>query len=167
MKITGIRTVLYEYDQDRPIGDANSPRGRQHVAQLAVFVDTDAGIYGEAMGVPGAAGIMHGMARDLLVGEDPRGVRGLWQRMVDVVFKGNNRGMVTDAISALDVALWDLKAKANDEPLWKTLGAATPRARAYASGIDMPLSDEELDSLNTTPRRGETSVKSRPQPVTM
>ena len=100
MKITGIRTVLYEYDQDRPIGDANSPRGRQHVAQLAVFVDTDAGIYGEAMGVPGAAGIMHGMARDLLVGEDPRGVRGLWQRMVDVVFKGNNRGMVTDAISA-------------------------------------------------------------------
>ena len=92
MKITGIRTVLYEYDQDRPIGDANSPRGRQHVAQLAVFVDTDAGISGEAMGSPGAAGIMHGMARDLLVGEDPRGVRGLWQRMVDLAFKGNNRG---------------------------------------------------------------------------
>lgn len=149
MKITGIRTILYEFEQDRPIGDANSPRGRQRSAQLAVFVDTDEGIYGEAMGSSGAAGIMHGMARDLLVGEDPRCVRGLWQRMVDLVFKGNNRGTVTDAISALDVALWDLKAKANDEPLWKTLGAAAPRARAYASGIDMPLSDAELAEFYT------------------
>jgi L-alanine-DL-glutamate epimerase-like enolase superfamily enzyme len=48
------------------------------------------------------------------------------------------------AIAALDVALWDLKSKANDEPLWKTLGGARPRARAYASGIDFALSDDEL-----------------------
>ena len=39
---------------------------------------------------------------------------------------------------------WDLKAKANGEPLWRTLGASTPRVRAYASGLDSPLSDEEL-----------------------
>jgi L-alanine-DL-glutamate epimerase-like enolase superfamily enzyme len=64
--------------------------------------------------------------------------------MVDFVFKGNNRGLVNDAISALDVALWDLKARINNEPLWKTLGASTRRVRAYASGLDMPLSDEEL-----------------------
>ena len=72
MKITGIRTVLYEYDQDRPIGDANSPRGRQHVAQLAVFVDTDAGIYGEAMGAPGAAGMAWFWARRPTTNQTPR-----------------------------------------------------------------------------------------------
>jgi L-alanine-DL-glutamate epimerase-like enolase superfamily enzyme len=64
--------------------------------------------------------------------------------MVDFVFKGNNRGIVNDAISAIDVALWDLKAKLNGEPLWKTLGASTRRVRAYASGIDLPLTDDEL-----------------------
>jgi len=42
------------------------------------------------------------------------------------------------------VALWDLKAKLNGEPLWKTLGASTRAVKAYASGLDMPLNDDEL-----------------------
>jgi L-alanine-DL-glutamate epimerase-like enolase superfamily enzyme len=67
--------------------------------------------------------------------------------MVDRVFKGNNRGIVNEALSALDVALWDLKAKANNEPLWKTLGAGTNKVKAYASGLDMPLSDEALHNF--------------------
>ncbi len=44
MKITGVRTKLYEYEMLRPLGDANSPKGRSHVASLAVFIDTDEGI---------------------------------------------------------------------------------------------------------------------------
>jgi L-alanine-DL-glutamate epimerase-like enolase superfamily enzyme len=64
--------------------------------------------------------------------------------MVDAVFKGGNRGIAGGALSAIDVALWDLKAKARGEPLWKTLGASTRRVAAYASGLDMPLSDDEL-----------------------
>ena len=42
------------------------------------------------------------------------------------------------------MALWDLKAKLNGEPLWKTLGASSRRVRAYASGIDMCLSDDDM-----------------------
>jgi L-alanine-DL-glutamate epimerase-like enolase superfamily enzyme len=84
------------------------------------------------------------MVEQLLAGRDPRGVRGLWQKMDDVVFKGNNRGIVNDAISAIDIALWDLKAKINGEPLWKTLGASTRRVRAYASGIDLSLTDDQI-----------------------
>jgi L-alanine-DL-glutamate epimerase-like enolase superfamily enzyme len=80
----------------------------------------------------------------LLIGEDPRGVRGLWKKMSDFVFKGGSVGVVNDALSALDVALWDLKAKASDEPLWRTLGASEPRVKAYASDLGMPLSDAEL-----------------------
>jgi L-alanine-DL-glutamate epimerase-like enolase superfamily enzyme len=64
--------------------------------------------------------------------------------MIDHIFKGGNRGAVSEAVSCIDIALWDLKAKANDEPLWKTLGASSPLVRAYASGIDMCLSDEEI-----------------------
>ena len=144
MKITGVRTQLYEIELTRPIGDANSPKGCRRVASLAVFVDSDEGLTGVSFGSPGARGQIHGMVENLLVGRDPRGVRGLWKRMVDHVFKGGNRGIVGDALSAIDVALWDLKAKANNEPLWKTLGASTRCVKAYASGMDLSLSDEEL-----------------------
>jgi L-alanine-DL-glutamate epimerase-like enolase superfamily enzyme len=69
--------------------------------------------------------------------------------MVDRAFKGGHDGLVNDAIGALDIALWDIKSKANDEPLWKTLGASKRRVLAYASGIEMPLSDAELRKFYT------------------
>ena len=144
MKITGIRTHLFEHKMERPIGDANSPRGRALNAGLALFLDTDSGLTGVALGDPGAEARLHAMTRDLLLGRDPRGVVGLWQRMANFAFKGGNRGAITDAIAALDLALWDLKAKANDEPLWKTLGASSRAVKAYASGIDLSLDDDGI-----------------------
>ena len=144
MKITGIRSIPFEHKMARPIGDANNPRGRDLNAGLAVFLDTDSGLTGVSLGNPSQQGDIHALAENLLVGRDPRGVVGLWQRMARFAFKGGNRGTVTDVIGALDLALWDLKAKANDEPLWKTLGASSRAVKAYASGIDLCLSDDEI-----------------------
>ena len=144
MKITDVRTQLYEITMDRPIGDANNPSGRQQMAGLAVWLECDEGVSGIALGSPGAAGQIRTLTEHVLLGRDPRGVQGLWKQMVDFVFKGGNRGGATAAIAALDIALWDLKARLHDEPLWKTLGASTRRVKAYASGIDMPLSDDEI-----------------------
>jgi L-alanine-DL-glutamate epimerase-like enolase superfamily enzyme len=145
MKITAVRTKIYEYKASRMIGDANFPRGLKNLTRtaLAIFIDTDEGLTGVSVGSPVTRPLIRQKGR-LLLGRDPRGVRGLWQRMVNSAFKGGNDGIVNDAISNLDVALWDLKAKINQEPLWKTLGASSRRVRAYASGIDMPLSDEAL-----------------------
>jgi L-alanine-DL-glutamate epimerase-like enolase superfamily enzyme len=143
LKITDIRTVRYSFDLSRPIGDANFPEGRKRWSGLSVFIDTDQSLTGVSIGSPAAQESIESL-KTLLIGEDPRGVRGLWRRMVDRVFKGGNRGVVSDAISAIDVALWDLKAKAYDEPLWRTLGASSPKVKAYASGIDLCLSNDEL-----------------------
>ena len=41
-----------------------------------------------------------------------------------------------DGIAALDLALWDLKAKLNDEPLWKALGGRRPRVNVHAGACD-------------------------------
>lgn len=147
MKITNVSTQLYEITMDRPIGDANNPEGRQQMAGLAVFLESDEGVTGIALGSPGAAGQIKTLTEHVLMGRDPRGVQGLWKEMVDFVFKGGNRGGATAAISALDIALWDMKARLNDEPLWKTLGASTRHVKAYGSGIDMPLSDDEIYAL--------------------
>lgn len=146
MKITGIRTQLYEYELSRSLGDANSPGGRTRACDLAVFIDTDEGLTGVTVGNPGARAHIHGL-ESLLLDRDPRGVRGMWKQMVDKVFKGGNEGAANDAISNIDVALWDLKAKAAGEPLWKTLGASSRYVNVYASGIESPLSDDELRSF--------------------
>jgi L-alanine-DL-glutamate epimerase-like enolase superfamily enzyme len=147
MKITGVRTRLYEFTAGRALGDVNLPAGSDRGNGLAVFLDTDKGLTGVAVGGPGARAAIHGLTESCLMGQDPRGVRGLWKRMVDAVFKGGNRGAITGAISALDIALWDLKAKINNEPLWRTLGASVPKVKAYASGIDLNLTDEEISAF--------------------
>ncbi len=114
---------------------------------LAVWLDTDVGVTGIALSSPGARNQIHSFVNELLVGRDPRGVRGHWKRMMDAAFKGGNRGLVNGAISAIDIALWDLKAKLNGEPLWKTLGSSTRKVRAYVSDIGIGLSDEALRQL--------------------
>ncbi|MCB0063706.1 MAG: hypothetical protein KDE19_16400, partial [Caldilineaceae bacterium] len=149
MKITGVRTQLYQFDMTRYLGDANSPRGWKQGGHLAVWIDTDEGISGVTLSSGSARRHIHAFVEQMLVGADPRGVRGLWQRMVNRVFKGNNRGIVNDALSSIDVALWDLKAKINGEPLWKTLGASSRYVRAYASGLDIPLDDDEMRAFYT------------------
>lgn len=141
MKVTAIRSRRYWYRTDRPFADVNYPEGRTDWASVAVFVDTDEGITGTSIG-SFEAGI--DSLAPLVIGRDPRGVRGIWKSMVDQVFKGGNRGYITDAISAIDTALWDLKAKAAGQPLWKLLGATEGRARAYASDIGYCLSDDDL-----------------------
>ena len=140
MKITDYRLETYEMRMDRPIGDANGPVGEDIAGGAVLWINTDAGISGIApMGNPAVGRLFH-----LIEGEDPRSVVGLWRRMIDFVFKGGNEGEMNAAISAIDVALWDLKAKINDEPLWLTLGAREGTTKAYASGIDLCLDDDQL-----------------------
>ena len=82
-----------------------------------LWIETDEGISGIAPGGGDIEQFFH-----LLEGEDPREVIGLWRKMVDYVHKG---GLVASGapIAAIDIALWDLKAKMAQEPLWQTFGA--------------------------------------------
>ena len=145
MKITAIRhSPPYHYRMARRIGDANGPVGNDHRGGTLLYVDTDEGVTGIA---PTGGGPAVRQFEPLLLGQDPRGVVGLWKRMCDHAFKGGVEGQAKAAIGALDVALWDLKARLNEEPLWRTLGASSPRVKAYASGIDLCLSDEEIGEL--------------------
>ncbi|MBI4220359.1 MAG: mandelate racemase/muconate lactonizing enzyme family protein, partial [Chloroflexi bacterium] len=140
MKVTGIRIKHYQFKMARKLGDANYPAGTDEGAGSILYIDTDEGITGIALGSsPSVRKMEH-----LIVGEDPRGVVGHWKRMFDFVFKAGNEGQDKAAIAAIDIALWDLKAKINNEPLWRTLGAREGRVKAYASGIDLCLTDDEI-----------------------
>ena len=143
MKITGVETVLYEYELSRPIGDVNIPNGMRRRADLAVFIHTDEGIDGVAVASRlGLAAIP--MLSEAVIGEDPLRHRGLWERMIRATFKPGNEGATAIGIAAIDNALWDLRAKIAGVPLWQFFGALEPRVLAYASGLDGALSDGEL-----------------------
>jgi L-alanine-DL-glutamate epimerase-like enolase superfamily enzyme len=72
----------------------------------------------------------------LLLGSDPTDVVGLWQRMRDATYWDGNGGIVTFAISALDMALWDLKGRIEGRSLTEMLGGPKhERVRACASTI--------------------------------
>jgi L-alanine-DL-glutamate epimerase-like enolase superfamily enzyme len=145
MRITGVRTVLYEYGLRRSIGDVQLPGGAQRSAELAVFLTTDEGVTGVAIAGAGSEPIVRGLAEHL-VGRDPRQIRGLYQLLTRLTFKAGLDGVVGNAVAGLDTALWDAQAKLNGVPLWRELGGSSNRVAAYASGLDMPLADDELRS---------------------
>ena len=140
MKITDFKITYWEGEAERAIGDANGPYGSKRLPGSFLEIYTDENITGYALiGNSYVEKIF-----PLLEGKDPRSVVGIWKEMNDLVFKGGNEGERCDAISAIDLALWDLKAKIADQPLWKLLGSSTNRVKAYASGIDLNLTDDEI-----------------------
>src|SRR5687767_13570505 len=130
------------------------------MAEVAVFLLTDEEPVGVAIAAPGAQPIVHGLAAEL-IGRDPRAVRDHFETMQRLAFKGGSGGAVGSAIAALDCALWDLRAKQAGVPLWRELGASSGRVAAYASGLDMPLPDDELRAyyLTMAGRHGITAGK--------
>ena len=131
MKITGVSTTLYQFTMDRRKGDANSPMGRARGSGSVIELHTDTELSGVTTGGGAATSIIRSLVDGVLIGQDPRHVTGLWQRMVNKHFKGGHDGIANDAISALDIAMWDLKAKYNDEPVvqdfrWRPKLASTP-----------------------------------------
>jgi L-alanine-DL-glutamate epimerase-like enolase superfamily enzyme len=143
VKVTEISFKPYTYELLRTIGDVNLPEGVNEGSELAVFVHTDEGVTGCSVGAGNADQTLPALA-DLVVGSDPRSVRSIWNRMTARAFKAGNHGPMSAGISAIDRALWDLRAKLHEVPLWKELGGSGKPVRAYASGLDTPLSDEEL-----------------------
>lgn len=95
-----------------------------------------------------------------LVGQSAYDVESLNQQMQWHMHYVGRGGIASFAISALDNALWDLRGKMLEEPLWKMAGGASQRCRAYCGGIDLHLTDEQLlQSVSGYLERGFDGVK--------
>ncbi|HEU0215479.1 MAG TPA: mandelate racemase/muconate lactonizing enzyme family protein, partial [Stellaceae bacterium] len=72
--------------------------------------------------------------RPLLIGEDPLMIELLWQKMFARTRQFGRRGVVMNAMSGIDIALWDIAGKLARLPLYRLFGACCDRVEAYASG---------------------------------
>ncbi|PVE23589.1 uroporphyrinogen decarboxylase [Microvirga sp. KLBC 81] len=76
---------------------------------------------------------------EIMDGEEADEIERLWHKAWWALHYGGRGGPTVLAISAFDMALWDLKAKRANLPLWKALGGYDPRVPCYAGGIDLEL----------------------------
>ncbi len=95
-----------------------------------------------------------------LIGKDARQVEALYEAMQWHVHYVARGGIASFAISAVDIALWDLRGKQRGEPLWVMAGGHADRCKAYCGGIDLnfPL-PKLLDSVRGYLDRGFNGVK--------
>ena len=103
--------------------------------------------YTYTVGKTGGPAVFAVLKRDLgrlILGSDPRRIESLWEKMWWSLHYVGRGGIAAFAMSAVDIALWDLKARAANEPLWRFLGGHDPRVRAYAGGIDLQLNIDQL-----------------------
>jgi L-alanine-DL-glutamate epimerase-like enolase superfamily enzyme len=97
---------------------------------------------------------------EIMDGEDPGEIERLWQKAWWALHYGGRGGPTVLAISAFDMALWDLKARRAGLPLWKALGGYDPRVPCYAGGIDLDLPlDKLLRQTDDNLDRGFRAIK--------
>ena len=150
MKISKIETELYHVPLSRPMEDAIHGLQRDF-SLIVVKITTDDGATG--MGYTYSVGQVGGtsiatLIKDnlapILIGEDPRRIEQLWQKMWWALHYVGRGGIAVFGLSAIDTALWDLKARLTGEPLWRFLGGHDNKAECYGGGIDFDLSIEDL-----------------------
>lgn len=131
MKITKI-DVFQVNDKENP-----------SVKPVLCRVYTDTGIYGDGeaamaygVGSTGAFGTLQDLA-NIVVGMDPLENEKIWDKMYRTTFWGQNGGGVfTAAMSAIDIALWDIRGKYFNVPIYMLLGGKlNDNLRTYASQI--------------------------------
>ncbi len=141
MKVTGIRVHVLKSALAEPFAFSQG-WVKQRSATL-VEVSTDAGItgWGEAFAQGleppeiAAAAIEHAL-KPLILGADPRDTEVLWHRMYHATRDYGRKGSVVAAISAIDIALWDIAARSYNVPIHQLLGGASrTRVEPYATGF--------------------------------
>jgi L-rhamnonate dehydratase len=120
------------YPEFNQIESAVSSPQRIHATYVQILTDTDiSGLFGPIE--PQQTFIIKQTLRPFLIGRDPLAIELLLDQMIRMNRHGRS-GMFMTAVSAIDCALWDLKGKAWDQPVYRLLGGPTrPMVPAYAS----------------------------------
>ncbi|MDA7424828.1 mandelate racemase/muconate lactonizing enzyme family protein [Thalassococcus lentus] len=140
--ITDVRARRFEIPLDEVLSDAKHG-DHTHFELITVTITRDDGLQGTGYTYTGGKGghaiaamIEHDLA-PFLTGKDPDDVEDLYDAMQWHVHYVARGGIASFAISAVDIALWDLRGLATGQSLCAMAGGASDRCRAYAGGIDL------------------------------
>lgn len=146
------------------ITDVRTAQVRVHGPQTHIRIYTDQGIYGQGEATDaavGAASLLRSWRR-MLIGRDPLNVQALWEEIRTMgVFAGAQAGQYTTALSALEIALWDLAGKALELPVYQLLGGKfRDKVRIYCdSDMEVPIGPESDRKIPWIKAQGFTAMK--------
>ena len=132
-EITGIKTSVYKIPTDAPESDGTLQWDSTTMVLVEISAGGKTGL-GYSYCSAAAAEIISEKLAEHLKNKDAFSIPCLWEAMVGAVRNVGWRGVAANAISAVDIALWDLKAKLLELPLCELLGRAQNRVEVYGSG---------------------------------
>lgn len=138
MKIDRIEVIHLVYDYPGRAGFTSAGGVTSGRVTSLVRVHADGGQMGvgSIYSHPGLVDlIVSRQLAPLLIGEDPREVETLWDKMYRWTRWYGRKGAAMSALGGLDTAFWDLRAQSQQKPLWKLLGGERPACPAYASAL--------------------------------
>ena len=148
-KITSVKTRLFNVPLPEVMADAKHGN-HTHFQLITATIETESGTKGTGYtytGGKGGGAILAMIREDLasfLVGKDSSNVEDLYDTMQWHIHYVGRGGVASFAISAVDIALWDIRGKTLKQPLWKMAGGANDRCRAYCGAIDLNFPMKKL-----------------------
>ncbi|WP_380055355.1 mandelate racemase/muconate lactonizing enzyme family protein [Falsihalocynthiibacter sp. SS001] len=140
--IQSVKVQLFHVPLEEVLVDAKHG-DHTHFELVTATVTLENGLEGVGYTYTGGKGgraiqamIEHDLA-PFLVGKDAENIEQLYDAMQWHIHYVGRGGIASFAISAVDIALWDIRGKQRDLPLWKMAGGAANSCKAYAGGIDL------------------------------
>ncbi len=131
--VRDVQVAAYTVPTDQPEADGTLAWDSTTLVVVTVTAGTTMGT-GWTYGPAACAAVVSDLLAPVITGLPAADVGGCWQAMVHAVRNAGRDGVAGYAISATDIALWDLKARLLDLPLHRLLGAVRDQVPLYGSG---------------------------------
>ena len=142
-RIDGVEAAVYTFSTPQPESDGTLDWDATTAVAVTVHAGGQPGL-GWTYSTGAAAAIVRDHLAHAIAGRDVDDVAGCWTAMHRACRNLGTRGVVMQALSAVDVALWDVKARLLDVPLVRLLGQCRERVPLYGSGGFTSMSDDQL-----------------------
>ncbi len=149
MKITDVISHVLQYDLPEELGYSQQYYAKRTAHLVEVRTDEDLTGWGECFG-PGNVAlanktIVEKVIQPMVIGQDPLDREVLWHKVYNLLRDHGQKGMPIQALSGVDIALWDLSGKITGLPLCKLVGGQH-RTKVPVYGYGMMLKREDLAS---------------------
>jgi len=144
VRISSVNATAYTIPTDAPEADGTFAWDRTTLVAVEITAGGRTGL-GYTYSDPSLPALIHGALSPVLVGQDATAISALWEAMLRRVRNLGSRGLCATAVSAVDVALWDLKARLLGQPLALLFGAARATVPIYGSGGFTSYDDARLE----------------------
>src|SRR3984893_711554 len=148
MKIRDVRTYVLEAALSEPFAYSQAWYERRGACLVEIVGEDGTSGWGEAFGPPRLTAPVVEFYKPLLIGADALATEAIWQTLYNRLRDHGQKGLAIEALSAVDIALWDLKGRLLGLPVHRLIGGPLrSRVQAYATGFYRKRSGDPLTYL--------------------